>query len=134
MSVAIRDVLPADAEAICAIYNHHVRETIVTFEEVDISAEEMRGRIASITANLPWLIAEEAGEVAGYAYAGRFFDRTGYRYCALSTIYLHDHVQRRGIGYSLYAELLRRLREKSMHSAVGIIALPNPASIAVHEK
>ena len=134
MSIAIRDVLPADAEAICAIYNHHVRETIVTFEEVDISAEEMRGRIASITANLPWLIAEEAGEVAGYAYAGRFFDRTGYRYCALSTIYLHDHVQRRGIGYSLYAELLRRLREKSMHSAVGIIALPNPASIAVHEK
>ena len=134
MSVAIRDVLPSDAEAICAIYNRHVRETIVTFEEVDISAEEMRGRIASITAILPWLIAEEDGEVAGYAYAGKFFDRTGYRFCALSTIYLHDHLQRRGIGYSLYAELLHRLREKSMHSAVGIIALPNPASVAVHEK
>ncbi len=134
MSVAIRDVLSADAEAICAIYNRHVRETIVTFEEADISAEEMRGRIASITAILPWLIAEEGGEVAGYAYAGRFFDRSGYRFCALSTIYLHDKMHRRGIGYSLYAELLHRLREKSMHSAVGIIALPNAASIAVHEK
>src|SRR4051794_28292845 len=134
MSIAIRDVLPGDAEAICAIYNRHVRETIVTFEETDISAEEMRGRIASITAILPWLIAEQNGEVAGYAYAGRFFDRSGYRFCAMSTIYLHDKVHRRGIGYSLYAELLFRLREKSIHSAVGIIALPNPASIALHEK
>jgi phosphinothricin acetyltransferase len=134
MSVAIREALPSDAEAICAIYNRHVRETIVTFEEVDISVEEMRGRIANISAILPWLIAEQDGEFAGYAYAGRFFDRTGYRFCALSTIYLHDKAQRRGTGYFLYADLLDRLRAKSIHSVVGIIALPNPASVAVHEK
>src|SRR3954469_20774612 len=104
MSVAIRDVLPADAEAICAIYNRHVRETTVTFEEIDISVEEMRGRIGSITTILPWLIAEQDGDLAGYAYAGRFFDRSGYRFCAMSAIYLDDKAQRRGIGYSLYAD------------------------------
>ena len=134
MSVAIRDVLPSDADAICAIYNPHVRETIVTFEEVAITAEEMRGRIANISAILPWLVAERDGEILGYAYAGRFFDRSGYRFCAMSTIYVHDKAQRSGIGFSLYANLLARLREKSIRSAVGIIALPNPASVALHEK
>jgi phosphinothricin acetyltransferase len=134
MSIAIRDALPSDAEAICAIYNPHVRGTIVTFEETEISPEEMRGRIANIRAILPWLVAERDGDILGYAYAGRFIDRTGYRFCAMSTIYMHEKAQRAGIGFSLYANLLTRLREKSIHSAVGIIALPNAASIALHEK
>ena len=134
MSVAIRDVLPSDAEAICAIYNHHVRNTIVTFEETDVSAGEMRGRIASVTSILPWLVADKDGAVAGYAYAARFIDRSGYRFCALSTIYVDETVHRVGIGMTLYSALLDRLREKSIHSVVGIIALPNPASIALHEK
>src|SRR5215472_415076 len=99
MSVAIRDVLPSDAEAICAIYNPHVRETIVTFEETDVSPEEMRGRIANISAILPWLVAERDGNIVGYAYAGRFIDRSGYRFCAMSTIYMHDKAQRSGIGF-----------------------------------
>ena len=134
MSVAIRDALPSDAEAICAIYNPHIRETIVTFEEVALTAEEMRARIANISAILPWLVAERDGDILGYAYAARFFDRSGYRFCAMSTIYMHDKAQRSGIGFSLYANLLERLRTKSIHSAVGIIALPNPGSIALHEK
>ena len=134
MSVAIRDALPSDAEAICAIYNHHVRDTIVTFEETDISVGEMRRRIANVTAILPWLVAEKEGAVSGYAYAARFIDRSGYRFCAMSTIYMREQAQRAGIGFSLYSNLLTRLREKSIRSAVGIIALPNPASIALHEK
>jgi L-amino acid N-acyltransferase YncA len=134
MRVAIRDVLQSDAEAICAIYNHHVRHTIVTFEERDVTTDEMRGRIANMSAILPWLVAEREGEIVGYVYAARFFDRSGYRFCAMSTIYMHDKAQRAGIGFSLYMNLLQRLREKSMRSAVGIIALPNPGSIALHEK
>jgi phosphinothricin acetyltransferase len=134
MSIAIRDVLPSDAEAICAIYNPHVRETIVTFEEVDVTAEEMRSRIANISAILPWLVAERDDEILGYAYAARFIDRSGYRFCAMSTIYMHEEAQRAGIGFSLYANLLGRLREKSIRSVVGIVALPNLASVALHEK
>jgi phosphinothricin acetyltransferase len=134
MSVAIRDVRPSDAEAICAIYNRHVRDTIVTFEETDVSGEEMRGRIANVTAILPWLVADRNGVVAGYAYAARFIDRSGYRFCALSTIYVDESMHRGGIGKSLYPALLDRLRSKSIHAAVGIIALPNPASVALHEK
>ncbi len=134
MSIAIRDALPSDADAICAIYNHHVRETIVTFEEVDVTAEDMRGRIAQVTPVLPWLVAEKDGDVAGYAYAGRFIDRSGYRFCALSSVYVDEAARRCGLGTALYSALLERLRLKSIHSVVGIIALPNPASIALHEK
>jgi phosphinothricin acetyltransferase len=134
MSVAIRDVLPGDAEAICAIYNHHVRETIVTFEETDVSAEEMRGRIARVTAKFPWLIAREDGSLTGYAYAADFIDRSAYRFSVVSTIYVRDSAQRRGAGFSLYSALLERLRRKSIHAVLGIIALPNPASVALHEK
>jgi len=134
MSVAIRDALPSDAEAICAIYNPHVRDTIVTFEEVAITVDEMSGRIATISAILPWLVAERDGDVVGYAYAACFIDRSGYRFCAVSTIYIDETAHRAGIGKSLYSALLDRLREKSIHSVVGIIALPNPASIALHEK
>jgi phosphinothricin acetyltransferase len=83
---------------------------------------------------LPWLVAERDGRILGYAYAGRFFDRSGYRFCVMSTIYVDDKAQRSGIGFSLYTDLLNRLRQQSIHSAVGIIALPNPASIALHEK
>ena len=133
MSVAIRDVRPSDAEAICGIYNHHVRNTIVTFEETDVSVEEMRGRIAGVTATLPWLIVEEDGELTGYAYAAKLIDRSAYRFSVVSTIYVHEKAQRRMIGTNLYHALLGWLRVRSFHAAIGIIALPNPASIALHE-
>lgn len=133
MSVAIRDALSSDAEAICGIYNHHVRNTIVTFEETDVSAEEMRGRIASVTTTLPWLIAEENGELTGYAYAAKFIDRSAYRFSVVSTIYVHEKAQRRMIGTNLYHALLDWLRARSFHTAMGVIALPNPASVALHE-
>jgi phosphinothricin acetyltransferase len=134
MSVAIRDVLPSDAEAICAIYNRHVRDTIVTFEETEVSAEEMRGRIARVTAKFPWLIAEENNEMAAYAYAADFIDRSAYRFSVVSTIYVHDKAQRRGVGRLLYSALLERLHGKAIHAVLGIIALPNPASVALHER
>lgn len=134
MSVAIRDVRASDAEGICAIYNRHVRDTIVTFEETEVSAEDMRGRVARVTAKFPWLIAEENSELAAYAYAADFIDRSAYRFSVVSTIYVHDEAQRRGVGLLLYRALLERLRGKAIHAVLGIIALPNPASVALHER
>ena len=134
MSVLIRDAGPNDAETICAIYNHHVRDTIVTFEEVEITAEEMRARIASVTTTLPWLVAEEKDVLLGYAYAAKLNDRVGYRYAVVSTIYVAAHAHKRGVGTALYRALLDNLRSRQIHAAIGLIALPNEASIAVHEK
>jgi phosphinothricin acetyltransferase len=131
---SIRDAIPSDAEVICAIYNHHVRNTIVTFEEVEISAQEMQGRIASVTSILPWLVIERDANVVGYAYATKHRERSAYRFAVETTVYVAEQSYRQGLGTMLYGALLERLRKLPVHTALGGIALPNPASVAVHEK
>jgi phosphinothricin acetyltransferase len=130
----IRLAQPADAEAISAIYNHYVLNTTVTFEEVPVGPEEMRQRIAEVQANFPWLVLEEAGRLRGYAYAGRWRVRSAYRYSVESTVYLGPEEGGRGWGTQLYTELLRRLEAARVHAVMGGIALPNAASVALHEK
>ena len=65
----IRPVLPTDAPALADLYNPYIRDTIITFEEQPVTAEEMGARIAKVTATFPWLVWEEDGTVLGYAYA-----------------------------------------------------------------
>lgn len=121
----IRDATAADAAAIAAIYAPLVRETIVSFEEEPPSTEEIAERIA---ASHVWLVAEEDGEVVGYAYAARFHPRAAYRWSAEASIYLAPEARGRGIGKRLVAELLERLRTMGFVNVFGGTALPNPAS------
>ena len=134
MNLAIRDVALEDAEAICRIYNPHVRGTIVTFEETDVGAEEMKTRIRAVTTSLPWLVAERDGTFIAYAYAAKFHERIGYRFAVISTIYVDDAAARQGVGTVLYNALLERLRASPVRTVLAVIALPNPASVALHEK
>ncbi|MGE0440040.1 MAG: arsinothricin resistance N-acetyltransferase ArsN1 family B [Gemmatimonadales bacterium] len=131
----IRAAVAADAPALAAIYNHYVTTTVVTFEEAPVTGEEMAGRLGGIAAAaLPWFVAEAEGRVAGYTYASPWRSRFGYRFSTETTVYVAPGFERRGIGAALYAALLPALRERGMHSAIGGIALPNPASVALHEK
>jgi len=67
---AIRLAAPSDAAAIAEIYHHYIKETVVTFEEEPVTAEEITRRIEEVrSASLPWLVVEEGGHVVGYAYA-----------------------------------------------------------------
>ena len=133
--ITIRFATPRDAQAICGIYNPHIRNTIVSFEEIEVPIPEMAERIAGVTQNFPWLVAEENGALLGYAYASFFTDRSAYRYSVFSTIYVDEKAQRRGIGTTLYSALLERLRAAPhVHAVLGGIALPNAASVALHEK
>ena len=133
--IMIRAAVARDAEAICAIYNPHIRDTIVSFEEIEVPVREMAERIASVTQSFPWLVAEQNGATVGYAYAGFFSDRSAYRHSVFSTIYVHEKAQRKGIGTTLYSALLERLRvAPHVHAVLGGIALPNAASVALHEK
>lgn len=132
---AIRSVEAADAEAIAAIYNHYVAETVITFEEERVPAAEMARRIDGVrSASLPWLVAEEDGRLVGYAYATPWRPRSAYRFSAEVTIYLGPEHGGRGIGSRLYRPLFERLKQVGIHSAMGGIALPNDASVALHEK
>ena len=107
---------------------------MVTFEEEPVAASEMERRVLEVSAEFPWLVAEEAGDVVGYAYAGRWQGRCAYRFTVESTVYLDHRAGGRGIGTGLYGALISELRGRSLHGVVGGISLPNPASIALHEK
>lgn len=133
--MVVRAATEADAEAVVAIYNHYVAQTIVTFEEEAVTASEMARRIERIaSASLPWLIAERRGEVVGYAYASPWRERSAYRYSAEVTVYLSPMSTGRGSGSRLYEQLLPLTQDRGVHAVVGVIALPNEASVALHEK
>lgn len=131
----IRAASPADADALAAIYNYYITDTIVTFEEVSIDGAEMALRLAEVVASgLPWLVAEVDGAVLGYAYASRWKSRIGYRFSVESTIYLDHAAIGRGIGTRLYQALLDVLRQGPTHLVIGGVGLPNPASVSLHER
>jgi phosphinothricin acetyltransferase len=133
--MTIRAATPEDASALAAIYNHYVRETIVTFEEEPVPADAFARRIEDVlSASFPWLVAVEESELAGYAYATPWKPRSGYRFSAEVTVYLAPGMAGRGLGSALYGELFSILEKGSVHAAMGGIALPNDASVALHEK
>ena len=132
--VLIRPSVDADVPRIRDIYNHYVRETVVTFEEEPLGVEEMARRIADVRKRFPWLVVEADGVVAGYAYGALWKARSAYRFAIESTIYLAPECLGRGYGRALYTALLEALRSCDVHRVVGCIALPNEASVALHEK
>ena len=134
-STVIRAAIPDDAAVIAAIYNHYVTETVVTFEEEPVSAAEMARRMEEVrSTSLPWLVAAEAARVVGYAYAAPWKRRSAYRFAVEITVYLAPDCGGRGLGSMLYAELFRLLQDTQVHAVIGGIALPNDASVALHEK
>jgi L-amino acid N-acyltransferase YncA len=135
MNAIVRPALVTDAEAIARIYNYYVQNTVITFEEEPVSAQAMATRVAETQAlSLPWLVAEIDGVIVGYAYARKWRERSAYRYSRETTIYLERGYEGRGIGTTLYAGLLPLLRERGIHVAIGGVALPNEASVALHVK
>ena len=124
-----------DAAALVAIYNHFVQHTVVTFEEVPVRVDEFAQRMEAVaSASLPYLVAERDGAIAGYAYASRWKERSGYRFAVESTVYLAPVCAGQGIGTALYDALFARLSAWGAHAVLGGIALPNDASVALHEK
>ena len=130
----IRDAVPADAAQIVDIYNHYVRHTPITFEEEDVAPAEMASRIVDVRASLPWLVHVTNDQIDGYCYATKWRVRAAYRFSVETTVYLRPGLARRGLGMQLYVELIKQLRALQLHSAIGGIALPNDASIGLHER
>lgn len=131
----IREARAGDSPAIAEIYNYYIAHTPATFEEAALSAEAMDSRMEAVRSQqLPWLVAELGGSVIGYSYASRWRERSAYRHSVEVTVYLHRDFTGCGAGTRLYGELFRLLQERGVHVAIGGITLPNPASIALHEK
>ena len=105
----------------------------MSFELEAPDTEEMARRIAAHGASHAWLVAENGGEVVGYAYGSPHRTRAAYASSCDVAVYVDPQHSRQGIGRSLYAELLPLLAGQGFHAAFAGIALPNEASIALHE-
>ena len=135
----IRAATSADTPRLAQIYNHYISNTIITFEELPLSAMEMAARLQSIESlGLPWLVVEEDGIVQGFAYATNWKSRQAYRHSVEITAYLAPEVVSRGLGSQLYTALFKQLREGDIphrpHAVVACVSLPNAKSVALHSK
>jgi L-amino acid N-acyltransferase YncA len=133
--IEIRDATAADAAAVAALYDEYVLSSVATFEEQAVDPADMERRIGGVQdRGLPWLVALEGDSIAGYAYAGPWNTRDAYRHTVEVTAYVTAGATGRGVGSALYAELFARLRALGLHAVIAVIALPNPASVALHER
>lgn len=130
-TVAIRPASEADAAACARIYAPHVRDGAVSFEEIPPDEAELARRIARVGARFPWLVAEDQGEVVGYAYATTFRERPAYDWSCESAVYVGT--PGRGVGRALMDALITELQARGFGVVVAGIVLPNPASIGLHE-
>ena len=129
----IRNTAPTDARQICEIYNHYIRHSTITFEEEPVSIHEMQNRILTVQSKYFWLVYETDGLISGYAYAGEWLGRPAYRNTVETSVYIRHDVKGKGIGKQLYIALLNELKNCNYHVVIGGIALPNEASVALHE-
>jgi phosphinothricin acetyltransferase len=129
----IRIAALRDAEALAAIYAPIVRDTAISFETEPPTAGVMVQRIGASRDMYPWLVAEREGKVIGYAYAGQHRARAAYRWSVDVSAYVDAAARRGGVGKALYGRLLTILRNQGFRGAFAGIALPNDASVALHE-
>jgi phosphinothricin acetyltransferase len=130
----IRQAVESDANEIVRIYNWYIRNTTVSFEHEPVEQHEMQQRILDKLTNYDWLIAESDGEIVGYAYYGNFRPRLAYSHTVESTIYLTQSCIGRGWGTQLYSRLIQSASKKGFREMLGVIALPNDASVRLHLK
>lgn len=133
ITCTIRIATPADAAAIQAIYAPMVEHSTISFEMEPPTIEQMAQRIEATLEHYPYLVAEQDGQVLGYAYASPHRAREAYQWSVDVTVYIAPQVHRGGIGRALYQCLLPILENQGFHTAYAGIALPNAASIGLHE-
>ncbi len=129
----IRPIQSQDIVPITDLYNHYILNTTITFELSAIAPEEMARRVAETQQAHTWLVAEEGGRAIGYGYYGPFHPRAAYAHTVETSIYLAPTHQGRGLGKALYGALIQAAQTQGYRELVALIALPNPASIRLHE-
>jgi L-amino acid N-acyltransferase YncA len=129
----IRDATGDDLDAIETIYAREVREGFASFEAEPPPRSRWARKLESTETGDHLLVAETGGIVVGYAYSSSYRPRPGYRHTRETSVYLAPSAQGRGLGRKLYDELLARLRTDRVHVALAGVALPNPASVRLHE-
>ena len=130
----IRPVHINDAQELLDMYNYYVINTTVTFDIEPLTLDVFKEKIKQIITEYPFIVFEENNDILGYAYGSRFRPRAAYNYVAESTVYVKHTAHGNQIGSKLYAELIRLLKKTNLHTVLGVLTIPNEASIKLHEK
>jgi phosphinothricin acetyltransferase len=132
--LTIRPSADADVKDVTAIYAHHVLHGTGTFETVPPTESDMAARRADVLGKgLPYLVAEEGGQVLGFAYCQWFKPRPAYRFSAEDSIYLHPDARGKGLGKQLLAELARQAEAAGIRKLIAVIGdSGNAGSVGVH--
>lgn len=129
-------VRPATAEDLAgagAIYDEQVRTGISTFDLEPPPVSYWEHHLTSTEPGDHFLVADDKGDVVGFAYSSAYRPRPGYRLTREVSVYLSEQARGHGLGRRLYGDLLERVRADGIHVALALVALPNPASVALHE-
>ncbi|MGD9737946.1 MAG: N-acetyltransferase family protein [Bauldia sp.] len=130
----VRVAEAGDMASVASIINHYITTTAYNFRTAAQTADEWVADWRASRGRYPWLVASDAkGAVLGVAYAGVWNTRAAYDWSAQVTVYVDAAARRRGIGRALYGVLIPLLDRLGFHAQLGLIALPNPGSVALHE-
>lgn len=132
--IEIRNVQVEDAANLVAIYAPYVEKTAITFETQVPTVEDFENRIKKTMEKFPYLVAIEEGQIVGYAYASTYYARAAYDWTVELSVYVQKEARGKGVGTLLYTALEEELTTRGFKNFLACIALPNPASIALHEK
>jgi len=132
----IRPCQIADLNAVTTVYAHHVTHGSGSFELEPPTLPDMAQRHANITQmGLPWLVACQGNEVLGFAYAGPFRPRPGFRYLVEDSVYIHPSHTGQGLGVALLSELIRLCEQAGKRQMLAVIGdSANTGSIALHTR
>ena len=135
-AIVIRDASEGDMPAVQGIYAHYVLSSLATFEEAPPALDVMLARRrASIENGMPYLVAEQDRDVAGYAYAGAYHARPAYRFTVEDSVYVADGMRGRGIGTALLKALIERCEAGPWRQMIAVIGdSANAGSIALHRR
>ncbi len=129
----VRPAAPADVAGVARIYDEQVRLGVSTFDLEPPPEPYWGHRLASTEPGDHFLVAVTGGEVVGFAYSSAYRTRPGYRLTRETSVYLSEQARGQGLGRRLYDALLERVRADGMHAVLALVAVPNPASVALHE-
>ena len=132
--IEIRNAQVEDAANLVAIYAPYVEKTAITFETQVPTVEDFENRIKKTMEKFPYLVAIEEGQIVGYAYASTYYARAAYDWTVELSVYVQKEARGKGVGTLLYTALEEELTTRGFKNFLACIALPNPASIALHEK
>ena len=133
MPTTIRLATEDDAPYILELYTPIVQETTISFELTVPAVEEIQERIRQSVPRFPWLVCENETTFMGYAYASAYRSRLAYQWSVDVSVYVNPACHRNGVGRALYTSLFKILAAQGFYNAFAIVALPNPASIGLHQ-